>query len=120
VSNYEQLAYAPEIEIKKAHAYAAQIAGNDKIESIVPIRFTDGAQGFEISILEPTGMLNVTAVTVEQINERLVMTLAEVAELYGIPYSTLAEWARDGRFSTRLSGKRPLTTPKAIEAIDED
>jgi hypothetical protein len=116
--NYEKLAYAPEIEIKKAHAYAEQIAGRDKIESVVPIQFSDGTQGFEISILEPTGMLNVTAVTVEQINERLVITLAEAATLYGIAYSTLAEWARDGRFATRLSGKRPLTTPGAVEAIE--
>jgi hypothetical protein len=116
--NYEKLAYAPELEIKKAHAYAEQIAGRDKVESVVPIQFGDGVPGFEISILEPTEMLNVTTVTVEQINERLVITLAEAAELFGIPYSSLAEWARDGRFATRQSGKRPLTTPKAVEAIN--
>jgi hypothetical protein len=115
---YEKLVYAPELEVRKASAYAEQIAGRDKIESVVPIQFSDGTLGFEISILEPTGMLNVTAVTVEQINDRLVITLAEAASLYGIAYSTLAEQAREGRLVTRLSGKRPLTTPKAIEAVN--
>lgn len=118
---YEKLAFAPEIESKKAYCYVEWIRRSDaeKIEAVIPIRWTDGNVGFEISILEPLGMLNVTTVTVEQINDLLPLALAEAASIYNMPYSTLAEFARDGKLAARQSGKTWITTPGDIEAMLE-
>jgi hypothetical protein len=117
--NYIKLGYAPEIEDRKARAYAEWLAKKgEKVEAVAPIQWQDGEQGFEISILQNQNggnMLNVTTVTIEQINERLPLALAEAAELYDLPYSTLAEWAREGKIKARQSGKTWITTPEAVE-----
>lgn len=65
----EELGYAPEEVLEKAYEYAEKIARGDKVEAVIPIRWEDGALGFEISILEKTGMLNVTRCLLSEISE---------------------------------------------------
>jgi hypothetical protein len=43
------------------------------------------------------------------------MTLTEASATFGIPYPTLAEWARLGKLDARRSGGTWLTTLQAIE-----
>ena len=43
------------------------------------------------------------------------ITITEAAENYQIPYSTLAEWVREGKLDARKSGGTWLTTPEIIE-----
>lgn len=47
--------------------------------------------------------------------QRQQITLAEVAELYPVAYSTLAEAAREGRLQARQSGATWLTTREAVD-----
>jgi len=69
-------------------------------------------------VTEPFSDWNATqmAVYVGAIEYDESITLREAADLYPLAYSTLAQYAREGRFEARRSGATWLTTMRAIEA----
>lgn len=44
-----------------------------------------------------------------------ILTLPEASRIYGIPYPTLAEWAREGKITARKSGGTWLVAREVIE-----
>lgn len=85
------------------------------LEAGIPIGFHDFLDGNMAGVELPTGewvAVPADAVDLHEPEE----TLPALAEALGIPYYTLARYAREGRILARRSGGVWLSTVRAVEA----
>lgn len=46
---------------------------------------------------------------------KILLSLHEASQIYGLPYCALKRWAKSGELANFKSGRRTYTTPGAIE-----
>lgn len=85
------------------------------IPASTPVEFLEFVAPDHVQIRLPNGrIVEVRSAAVEAGHEP-EETLSALSEALGIPYDTLARYAREGRFLARRSGNTWLSTRTAVE-----